>query len=212
MPGAFTGLLLVLFLLAHLLGVSLAPLAPLGFEAWADALHRAPWLPPLELGLLAAALLHLGLSLAKRLANRATGNTAVLASRRRGPLAPLAAFAAHHQASAGVLLLLFLVVHLRQLRLPRPASGAELAALQTALGQPLILVLYLAAALALALHLFQGTEAAHRSLGWLDPTNAGRIRLAGRLLALLLGGGFAVVAVAVAWGGPAGHALPGGPL
>ena len=193
----------MLFLLVHLGGISLAPLAPQRFETWSAGLHQSAWLPAVELGLLAVALLHLGFSLTKRLANRAAGNTAALASRRRGPLAPLAAFAARSQAAAGVVLLLFLVVHLRQLRWPRPAGGAELETLQAVLGQPLILALYLAAAAALALHLIHGAEAAHRSLGWLDPGNGGRIRLAGRLLAALLGGGFALVALLMAGaGGP----------
>lgn len=208
-----SGLALVLFLLLHLGGVALAPLAPQRFEAWSAGLHQSPWLPFVETGLLVVALLHLGFSLIKRLANRSAGNTAALVSRRRGPLAPLAAFAAGNQAVAGVLLLLFLVVHLRQLRWPRPASGTELEALQVVLRQPLSLALYLAAALALALHLFHGTEAAHRSLGLLDPGNRGPIRLAGRALAAGLGAGFALVAVLVAWGGGAA-ALPGagGPL
>ena len=40
-----------------------------------------------------------------------------------------------------------------------------------------------------------GGEAAHRSLGLLDPANASRIRLVARLLAVLLGGGFALVSL-----------------
>ena len=183
------------------MGVSLAVSAPRLFETWATALHKSYWLPALELALLLVGLLHLLFSLAKRLANHSAGNTAVLVSRRRGPLAPLAVFAARNQAQAGVLLLLFLVVHLRQLRLPRPASGAELATLQATLSQPLSLALYLAAAVALALHLFQGAESAHRSLGLLDPANVGRIRFVGRLLAVLLAGGFALVAVLVSCSG-----------
>jgi succinate dehydrogenase / fumarate reductase cytochrome b subunit len=209
-PAALSGLALVLFLLVHLVGVSLAPLAPQRFEAWAGALHRSVWVPGLELILLVLALLHLAFSLVKRLDNRSSGNTAVLTSRRRGPLAPLAAFAARQQALAGVLLLLFLVVHLSQLRLHRPAFGGELASLQAALRSPLSLGLHLAAAAALALHLFHGAEAAHRSLGWLDPSNGSRIRMAGRLLAALLGGGFALVAALVAWGPSAGPVLPAG--
>ena len=116
MPAALSGLALVLFLLVHLVGVSLTQLAPQRFEALAAALHQTFWLPMFELGLLAVALLHLALSLIKCLANRAAGNTAALSSRRRGPLAPLAAFAARSQAQAGLLLLLFLAVHLRQLQ------------------------------------------------------------------------------------------------
>ncbi|WP_235299862.1 hypothetical protein [Synechococcus sp. GFB01] len=118
--SALSGLLLVLFLVLHLAGVALAPLAPARFEALAAALHRSVWLPAAELGLLAVALAHLGLSLVRWLANRRAGNSAVLRSRRSGPLAPLAALAARSQALGGLVLLLFLVVHLDQLRWSRP--------------------------------------------------------------------------------------------
>jgi succinate dehydrogenase / fumarate reductase cytochrome b subunit len=155
-------------------------------------------LPAAEWLLLLLALLHGLFALLKRLANRAAGNIAPLRSRRQGPLAALLALAARSQALGGGVLLLFLVVHLRQLRLPHPPAGAELAVLQAVLAQPLSLALYLAAAGALALHLLHGGEAAHRSLGLLDPANGARIRTAGRLLALLLGGGFAAVALALA--------------
>lgn len=195
---ALSGLLLVLFLLLHLAGVLLAPLAPARFEAAASLLHRSAWLPPAELGLLAVALVHLGLSLARWLANRRGGNTAVLRSRRQGWLAPLAA---RGQAAGGLLLLLFMAVHLNQLRWPRPAAGAELEVLRAVLAQPWNLLLYAGAALALGLHLLHGGEAAHRSLGLLDPGNGGRIRMAARLLALLLGGGFAMAALAIGAGG-----------
>ena len=200
--SAASGLLLVLFLLLHLAGVALAPLAPQRFEAYAAALHGSVWLPAAELVLLAVALVHLGLSLARAAANRrATGGgmaKAALRSRRTGPLAPLAALAARSQAAGGLLLLLFLAVHLAQLRWPRPLAGAELAALAAVLASPWSLALYLAAAGALALHLFHGGEAAHRSLGLLQPANASAIRAAARLLALLVGGGFLAVTLALA--------------
>jgi succinate dehydrogenase / fumarate reductase, cytochrome b subunit len=192
-PVALSGLLLVLFLVVHLAAVSLAAVAPLRFERLAAGLHASPWLAAAEWALLLVALLHLGLSLVKRLANRTAGNTAALRSRRQGPMAACAAMAARSQAAGGSLLLLFLVVHICQLRLPRPAAGAEREALLAALSHPLSLALYLAAAAALALHLFHGAEAAHRSLGLLDSANGAPIRRVGRSLALLLGGGFALV-------------------
>ena len=195
--SAASGLLLVLFLLLHLAGVALAPLAPQRFEVYAAALHRSAWLPAAELALLAVALAHLGLSLLRAAANRRAAGGAALRSRRGGPLAPLAALAARSQAAGGVLLLLFLAVHLAQLRWPRPLAGGELASLTVALASPWSLALYLAATLALALHLFHGGEAAHRSLGLLQPANAAAIRAAARLLALLIGGGFMAVTLAL---------------
>ena len=65
-------------------------------------------------------------------------------------------------------------------------------------------LLYGAAGLAAGLHLLHGAEAAHRSLGLLNPGNGRAIRTAGRAVALLLGSGFLLVALllngrAVGW-------------
>jgi succinate dehydrogenase / fumarate reductase cytochrome b subunit len=146
------------------------------------------------------ALVHLGLSLLRAVLNRRAAGAPrpQLRSRRTGPLAPLAALAARSQVAGGLLLLLFLALHLAQLRWPRPAAGAELASLSAVLAGPWSLALYLAAPLALALHLFHGGEAAHRSLRLLQPANASAIRAAARLLALLIGAGFIAVTLALA--------------
>lgn len=192
---AASGLLLVLFLVLHLGGVSLAVVAPERFSRYATSLHAAPWLPLAELGLLAVAATHIGFSLHKAIRNRRAGNRAALASRRGDPLAALAA---RSQFAAGLLTLIFLVFHLGQLRWPRPAAGADLAALQAILSQPASLLLYLAAALAIGLHLFHGGEAAHRSLGLLDPRHGLLIRRTGRGLALLVAGGFAGLSLWIA--------------
>ncbi|KZR78506.1 succinate dehydrogenase cytochrome b subunit [Prochlorococcus marinus] len=193
--SAATGLVLVIFLLLHLGGVAMAPFAPVSFETYAAALHQSAWMPFAEFGFLAAALMHLGLSLAKLIVNRRAGNRAGLVS-RRGDL--LAVLAARSQAIGGLILLGFLVVHLLQLRWPRPPAGEELLALGVVLSQPTNVGLYLLAAVAVSLHLFHGGEAAHRSLGLLDPANGLRIRRVFRMLALLVGGGFSVVVLLVA--------------
>lgn len=184
----------MLFLVVHLAGVALAPLAPAAFTAYAAALHRQAWLPWAELLLAAAGLAHPALSLAQAIADRrARGAAPALLVSRRGD--PLASFASRTAAISGGLLLLFLVIHLLQLRLPRAAAGLELLQLRASLVSPAALLLYLAAALALGLHVFHGAEAAHRSLGLLEATNANRIRRWGRGLALLLAVGFALVPV-----------------
>lgn len=190
-----SGLALVLFLVAHLAAVALAVLDPAAFERFAEALHRQAWLPASELLLAAALLLHPLLALLRTLLNRrARGPAAApLRSRRGGGFEAAAALAGRSAPWSGALLLLFLLVHLRQLRLPRPPAGGELEALLEALQAPASLALYALAGLAVALHLLQGHESAHRSLGWLEPANRERIRWLGRGLALLLGGGFALV-------------------
>ena len=194
-----SGLVLVLFLVVHLAGVSLALLDPAGFEQLAEALHRQPWLPPLEVALAAALLFHPLLALVRSLSNRhARGAVAgPQRSRRGGGLEAAAALAGRWTPWSGALLLVFLVVHLVQLRLHRPVAGAELEALLAALASPFSLGLYGLAGAAVGLHLLQGNESAHRSLGWLTPANRERIRGLGRALALLLGAGFGLVPIAL---------------
>ncbi len=197
---AVSGLLLVLFLVMHLLGVSLALLAPGAFEWWAAALHRQIWLPPLELALAAALLLHPLLSLLRAWRHAAARGPvpAALVSRRVGAIEALVSRSGRWLPWSGGLLLFFLLVHLAQLRLHRPVAGAELAATLAALASPAALALYGAAGLAAGLHLLHGVESAHRSLGLLEPANAAAIRSAGRWLALALGGGFTLLPLALA--------------
>ena len=193
--SASSGLLLILFLVVHLAGLIPALIAPELFEAYASSLHQAAWLPLLELALAATALLHISLTLLKALGNRRAGNTAALASRRHQPLAALAA---RSTVAAGMISLGFLVLHLQQLRWPRPRDGGERLALEAVLHNPLNAVVYSAAALAVALHLVHGSEAAHCSLGWLTPANSRLIRGGGRAMAGLLGVGFLLISLSLA--------------
>lgn len=197
---AGSGLALVLFLVLHLGGISLALLDPLHFEAFSSWLHGRLWLPLAEAALALALLIHPLLALSRWLQNRdRAGATAFpRRSRRGGGLEGLAAASGRWLPLSGALLLLFLVVHLGQLRWSRPAAGGELQAVLAALNPPAALLLYGLAGVAVALHLLHGVESAHRSLGWLDPSGdgparGGRIRRFGRGLALVLGGSFALL-------------------
>jgi len=196
---AISGLSLSLFLVLHLATVSQALLAPARFERLASWLHARPWLPWSELALLVALLLHPVLALVKASADRFRGGVVIgpRRSRRRGALEGLAARAGRWLPFSGGLLLLFLMVHLGQLRWSRPSAGAERQALLAALDSPLLAGLYGLAGLALALHLLHGHESAHRSLGLLESGNRAAIRWAGRALALLLGAGFCLLPLAL---------------
>lgn len=198
---AVTGLALVLFLAVHLGGVGMALVDPAGFERFSTSLHQQAWLPWLEVALLAVGLGHPLLSLHRARTNRQARGpaTGALRSRRQGPSESLAALAAQLIPWSGSLLLLFLALHLAQLRWHRPADGAELAALLAVLQAPWCLGLYALAGAAAGLHLLHGTESAVRRLGLLAPANAAALRLVGRGLALLLGAGFALLPFALVW-------------
>ena len=203
MPGlriasAISGLLLVLFLLVHLVGLAPAVICREAFEHYATTLHQQPWLPMLEISLAAIAAVHLSFTVAKVNRNRIAGNTALLRSRRGRPLEALAS---RSKVAAGLFTLGFLALHLQQLRWPRPADGIELEVLQRLLQQPTTLVMYAAGSLAIGLHLLHGAEAAHRNLGLLTPANGTSIRWGSRLLASGIGGGFLLISLGLALGG-----------
>ena len=196
--SALSGLLLVVFLLVHLAGLLPALIAPVQFELYATALHQQPWLPLLETSLAATAATHLIFTVAKTLRNQRAGNTSALRSRRGRPLEALAS---RSKVAAGVVTLGFLALHLQQLRWPRPSDGLEREVLQQVLRQPISLVVYAAASLAIGLHLLHGAEAAHRNLGLLTPANGPNIRWGGRLMATVIGGGFLLISLGLALGG-----------
>jgi succinate dehydrogenase / fumarate reductase cytochrome b subunit len=196
---AASGLVLVVFLVAHLAGIGLAWWDGPAFERYAAALHQAPWLPVAEAGLALVFLAHPLQALARAVANRAALGAVPgqRRSRRDGGLEPLAALAGRLMPWSGSLLLVFLVVHVGQLRLQRPAAGQELEALLAVLHQPHWLALYATAGVAVALHLAHGQESAHRRLGLLNPRNVQPIRLVGRGMALLIGAGFTLLPFAL---------------
>ena len=196
--SALSGLLLVLFLGVHLVGLLPALIAPMQFEQYATALHQQPWLPVLEVSLAATAAVHLIFTVAKTLRNRRAGNTAALRSRRGQPLDALAS---RSKVVAGIITLGFLLLHLQQLRWPRPVDGLEREVLLQVLLQPISLMVYAAGSLAIGLHLLHGAEAAHRNLGLLTPANGPSIRWGGRLLASGIGGGFLLISLGLALGG-----------
>ncbi len=195
--SALSGLMLVLFLVVHLAGLLPALVAPVQFEHYATALHHQPWLPLLEISLAATAAVHLSFTIAKTLRNRGAGNTAALRSRRGRPLDALAS---RSKVAASVITLGFLLLHLQQLRWPRPSDGLEREVLQQVLLQPISLGVYAAGSLAVGLHLLHGAEAAHRNMGWLTPANGASIRWGGRLLASGIGGGFLLISLGLALG------------
>ena len=196
--SALSGLLLVLFLGVHLVGLLPALIAPMQFEQYATALHQQPWLPVLEVSLAATAAVHMIFTIAKTLRNRHSGNTAALRSRRGQPLDALAS---RSKVVAGIITLGFLLLHLQQLRWPRPVDGLEREVLLQVLLQPISLMVYAASSLAIGLHLLHGAEAAHRNLGLLTPANGPSIRWGGRLLASGIGGGFLLISLGLALGG-----------
>ena len=168
----------------HLAGVILAGINPAAFEIYASNLHSSIFLPFFEIVLASTFIIHISLTLKKVLKNRSTGNKAILKTRRNDYLGVLASKV---QPFTGIILASFLIIHILQLRFPRPADNLELTSLKNKLEGGHILVLYSLASISLFFHMLHGIESGHRSLGILSQSNAFNIRYVSRFISIFFG-------------------------
>ncbi len=181
---SYSGLVLVFFIAVHLAGVIFAGINPDAFEIYASNLHSSLFLPYSEIVLAITFIIHIFLTLKKVLKNRSSGNKAILKTRRNDYLGVIASKV---QPFTGVILASFLIVHLLQLRFPRPGDNLELISLKNKLGGVHILVLYSLASISLFFHMVQGIESGHRSLGILSQSNSLNIRYISRFISIFFG-------------------------
>ena len=181
---SYSGFVLVFFISVHLAGVIFAGINPDAFEIYASNLHSNLFLPYSEIVLATTFIIHIFLTLKKFLKNRSSGNKAILKTRRNDYLGVLASKV---QPFTGVMLAFFLIIHLLQLRFPRPGDNLELISLKNRLGGVHILVLYSLASISLFFHMVQGIESGHRSLGILSQNNSLNIRYISRFISIFFG-------------------------
>jgi succinate dehydrogenase / fumarate reductase cytochrome b subunit len=115
-------------------------------------------------------------------------------------------FAARTIRWGGVLLLVFIVLHILQLTLgvrflmPQFTHLDPYNNLRVAFGNPLWVAFYVIAMAALALHLYHGSWAAIRTLGISRPSRAPLKRKIALVIAIVVAAGFALIPIAAALG------------
>lgn len=194
-----TGLGLVIFLIGHLGGNLNLYAGPESFNAYAEKLHHGwflgPWAVVLaEIGLALLFVVHVGLTVSLVIDNRRARGTAYAKLRsKRGR--PMEALASKAMAVSGVVVLVFLVVHLIDFRLQRGSIEASDRSLYevvvNTLQGPAHAALYAIATLLVGLHVFHGFQSAFRSLGVNRPRLTPALMRIGMALGVLLGLGFA---------------------
>jgi len=189
---SYSGLVLVFFITVHLAGIIYAGINPDDFEKYASNLHKNIFLPYFEIVLTITFIIHVLLTLKKVLKNNSNGNKAILRSKRNDYLGILASKV---QSFTGIILASFLIIHLLQLRFPRPSENLELASLKNKLEGVHILVLYSLASISLFFHMVQGIESGHRSLGILSQSNSMNIRYISRFISILFGISYLIMTV-----------------
>jgi succinate dehydrogenase / fumarate reductase cytochrome b subunit len=193
--AGLSGLALVGFLVMHLIGNLNLYVSPEAMDAYGHFLHmEIPGFLAIEYGLLAIFLIHIGFVMSAVLRNRAArpSRYQVNASKRAGGASTLAS---KTMALSGITLIVFIVVHVAQLRLrigmpSEEEQGIGLLVIDT-LQNPLLAALYIAGALLAGWHVFHGFQSAFRSVGVGHSKYMGPITKLGMAVGVLIGLGFA---------------------
>lgn len=198
---SLTGLALVGFLFVHLAGNLLIFAGDEAFSHYAAKFESNPaLLYTAEAGLILLFAVHIGLALRTASENRAArggGRYAIRAS--MGQKTP----GSSTMVVTGVLVAIFLVVHLLDFRLNPDKSAERLAQMVRArLSQPAGIAIYLVGVLAVGLHLSHAVRSAFQTLGLDHPRYTPALRWLGLGVSFVLCVGFALFPILLGLAGP----------
>ncbi len=195
-----TGLLLFLYLILHIAGNALVFFGPGVFNSYAYALISNPLVVPVEIGLLAIFLIHLFKTVGMTLGNRAARPSPYSRKKMAGG-ASQKSLASSTMILTGLALLVFIPIHVRMFK-----YGAEYQYGATAMrdlyrlevqnfSAPGWVAFYVVSMIVVGFHLWHGVASSFQSLGIAGPRVTPFIRRFGRAFAVLIAGGFIVIAV-----------------
>jgi succinate dehydrogenase / fumarate reductase cytochrome b subunit len=204
-----TGAALVIYLIVHIVGNLMVFGGPAFFNKYAYTLESNPLILVIELGLLAIFLIHIVKTVRMFADNRRARPTRYVQKKRAGPPSRKT-FASSTMILSGLWLLLFLIIHVRVFRFGPEyewaAGGRDLYRLEMeTFSNPLTVAFYLVSMLVVGSHLWHGVSSASQSLGFDHPLWTPRLLAAGKILAVLIAAGFAMIAV---WAYFNGQAVP----
>ena len=194
-----TGIALFLYLLIHIAGNLMVFFGPAAFNKYAYTLEGNPLLPVIEIGLLLVFLIHIYKTIRMFLGNQSTRPVRYTKKNFAGPPSRKS-FASSTMIVSGLWLLAFLVVHVKTFRFgveqEWPAGGRDLYLLEMqAFTNPLIVGFYVISMVVVGSHLWHGVSSAFQSLGIDKPAWTRLILPAGKTIAVLIAGGFIVIAL-----------------
>jgi succinate dehydrogenase / fumarate reductase cytochrome b subunit len=194
-----TGIALFLYLLIHIAGNLVVFLGPAAFNKYAYTLEGNPFLPVVEIGLLLLFVIHIYKTIRMFLGNQSTRPVRYATKKYAGPPSRKT-FASSTMIVSGLWLLAFLIVHVKTFRFgvesEWPAGGRDLYLLEMqAFTNPLIVGFYVLSMVVVGSHLWHGVSSAFQSLGIDQPAWTRFILPAGKTIAVLIAGGFIVIAL-----------------
>jgi succinate dehydrogenase / fumarate reductase cytochrome b subunit len=194
---AVTGIIMIAFLISHMLGNLQVLAGPLAINEYAAALRRlGPLLWLARAGLVVALVLHV---VAAYQLTRRKQVARPVGYAERDP--QVSTFAARTIRWGGVLLLVFIVLHLLHFTFGtiHPAFDAKDVYGNVVVGfeRWWVALLYLAAMVGLGLHLYHGTWSSMRTLGLAKPATNPFRRRAAAVLTWAIYLGFSIIPIAV---------------
>lgn len=194
-----SGFLLFLYLVIHIGGNLMVFLGPDTFNEYSEMLVSNPLIVPIEVGLLLVFLLHVYKTIAMTVANR-RARPVKYAQKKPAGAPSRKTLASSTMIFSGLWLLLFIVIHVRTFKFGteyETAAGVrDLYRLEMEnFSNPMTVAFYVASMLVVGSHLWHGASSAFQSLGVDNGTWTPRILAAGRVAAVLIAGGFIVIAL-----------------
>ncbi len=198
---ALTGLALFVFLIGHLAGNLLFLAGPDAFNQYSHKLISNPLVYVAEAGLLAVFFLHVAKAVAGVLTNRAARPTAYATRRWAKTKNPRSrkSLASTTMIVTGSITALFVATHLATFKFGtfyESAGVRDLYRLQLEIfTAPGYVVFYLVAMGLIFFHLWHGLSSAAQSLGVDHPQWTPRILVLGRVLSIVIAGGFFIIPI-----------------
>jgi succinate dehydrogenase / fumarate reductase cytochrome b subunit len=193
---ALTGLALFLYLVIHLAGNSLLLLGPETFNGYAHALISNPLIYPAEIGLLAIFVLHVWKTVVMWWHNRQARPAGYHAKTWAGGPSRKSV-ASTTMIYTGLLTALFVVLHVWNFKY---GPAGEVAGERDLYGlvmrffsSPLNVAFYEVCLVFLGLHLWHGFSSAFDSLGANHPVYTPRVVAVGKVVAVVIAGGFFLI-------------------
>ncbi len=194
-----TGFALFFYLIIHIIGNLMVFFGPEIFNKYAFTLESNPLIPIIEIGLLLIFLVHVYKTIAMFFANQTARPVGYARKKFAGPPSRKT-LASSTMIVSGLWLLVFIVVHVRAFRYgveyEWPAGGRDLYRLEMEnFANPLIVAFYVISMIVVGSHLWHGAASSLQSLGLDHPRWTPRVLVAGKVFAVLIAGGFIVIAL-----------------
>lgn len=196
-----TGLALFAYLVLHLVGNALVFAGPALFNEYSHTLVSNPLIVPIEIGLLAIFLLHVYKAVANYLANQAARPFRYARKTNAGG-ASRKTVSSSTMIVSGLVMAFFVLIHVRQFKYGvwyRTAADQSIRDLYRTevevFARPFWVVFYAVCTLVVGLHLRHGIASGLQSIGIDHPVYTKRVTTWSLVLAILIGGGLAVIPV-----------------